>query len=141
MHPTLRLVENRSKELAKKGLRRCGSAVAAAALLFPINWPEPFGLVMIEAMACGTPVIALRCGSVPEVVDDGVTGYVVDPEDGLGAIQRALRLDRLRVRQRFDERFTARRMAEDYVRVYEVMVEGGTRSREKQSPELRMCAG
>ena len=113
----------------------------AAALLFPINWPEPFGLVMIEAMACGTPVVAFRCGSVPEVVDNGVTGYVVDPEDGLGAIQRALRLDRLRVRQRFDERFTARRMAEDYVRVYEGMVDGGTRSREKQSPELRMCTG
>jgi glycosyltransferase involved in cell wall biosynthesis len=65
----------------------------AAALLFPICWPEPFGLVMIEAMACGTPVVAFRCGSVPEVVEDGVTEYVVEPADGLSAIDRTASLD------------------------------------------------
>ena len=70
-------------------------------------------------MACGTPVVAFRCGSVPEVIDDGITGYVVDPEDGLSAIQRAVRLDRQLVRQRFEERFTARRMAQDYMGIYE----------------------
>jgi glycosyltransferase involved in cell wall biosynthesis len=95
----------------------------AAALLFPICWPEPFGLVMIEAMACGTPVVAFRCGSVPEVVEDGITGYVVEPDDGLSAIHRAERLDRRIVRNRFEERFTARRMAEDYVRLYEKVIE------------------
>jgi glycosyltransferase involved in cell wall biosynthesis len=98
----------------------------AAALLFPINWPEPFGLVMIEAMACGTPVVAFRCGSVPEVIDDGITGYAVESDDGLTAISRAVKLDRKLVRQRFEERFTARRMAEDYVRVYESVAECST---------------
>ena len=82
------------------------------ALLFPIDWPEPFGLVMIEAMACGTPVLAFRNGSVPEVIDEGVTGHVVDSEEEavrkLGAV---LALDRGRVRRRFEERFTASRMA------------------------------
>jgi len=91
----------------------------AAALLFPIDWPEPFGLVMIEAMACGTPVIAFRCGSVPEVIDDGVTGFIVDDEAGaVEAIARLGDLDRRRVRARFEERFTSRRMAEEYVRHY-----------------------
>jgi glycosyltransferase involved in cell wall biosynthesis len=91
----------------------------AAALLFPINWPEPFGLVMIEAMACGTPVLAFRQGSVPEVVDDGVTGFVVDDiESAIAAIPSLLSLDRRRVRQRFEERFTAARMAESYVSLY-----------------------
>jgi glycosyltransferase involved in cell wall biosynthesis len=91
----------------------------AQALIFPIDWPEPFGLVMIEAMACGTPVIAYRCGSVPEVIDDGVTGFIVQDEasavDALGQLHR---LDRAKVRATFDRRFTARRMAEDYVNVY-----------------------
>ena len=91
----------------------------AAALLFPIDWPEPFGLVMIEAMACGTPVIAFRCGSVVEVIDDGVTGRVVDSEaEAVTALPAVLSYDRRAVRQRFEERFSATRMAEDYVRKY-----------------------
>src|SRR5215211_6953200 len=76
-------------------------------------------LVMIEAMACGTPVIAFRCGSVPEIVEDGVTGFVVEPDAGLSAIERVGSLDRRSVRTRFEQRFTARRMAEEYVRIYE----------------------
>jgi glycosyltransferase involved in cell wall biosynthesis len=95
----------------------------AAALLFPIDWPEPFGLVMIEAMACGTPVIAFRRGSVPEVIDDGVTGFIVDSEaDAIAAIGRLAELDRRGVRAHFERRFTARRMAEEYVRHYEMLV-------------------
>jgi glycosyltransferase involved in cell wall biosynthesis len=86
--------------------------------------PEPFGLVMIEAMACGTPVIAFRRGSVPEVVDHGVTGFIVDDEqEGLQAINRLPELDRSRVRAGFERRFTARRMAEDYVRHYHLLLE------------------
>ena len=91
----------------------------AAALLFPIDWPEPFGLVMIEAMACGTPVIAWPRGSVREVIEDGVTGFVVDSEaEAVDAIGRIYRLDRRRIRKRFEQRFTARRMAEEYVDSY-----------------------
>lgn len=91
----------------------------AFALLFPIDWPEPFGLVMIEAMACGTPVIAYRRGSVPEIVDPGVTGWVVDgDEEAYAACRRASMLDRLRVRRRFEERFTAERMMRDYLALY-----------------------
>ena len=87
----------------------------AAALLFPVDWPEPFGLVMIEAMACGTPVLAFRRGSVPEVIDDGVTGRVVDSEEeAIAALPAILSYDRRAVRRRFEERFTAARMAEDY---------------------------
>ena len=112
----------------------------AAALLFPINWPEPFGLVMIEAMACGTPVIAFRCGSVPEVIDDGITGYAVEPDDGLNAISRAVKLDRRNVRRRFEERFTARRMAENYVRIYESTIKAGRRRPENGIGELRASA-
>ncbi|MGD9881674.1 MAG: glycosyltransferase family 4 protein [Reyranella sp.] len=92
----------------------------AAALLFPIDWPEPFGLVMIEAMACGTPVIAFRSGSVPEVVDDGVTGFIVNGEaEAIHAVARLSELDRHHVRARFEQRFGARRMARDYLRLYE----------------------
>ena len=81
----------------------------AAALLFPIDWPEPFGLVMIEAMACGTPVIAYRSGSVPEVIEDGVTGFIVDgEEEAVRAVRELPRLDRRIIRARFEERFTAR---------------------------------
>jgi glycosyltransferase involved in cell wall biosynthesis len=91
----------------------------AAALLFPVDWPEPFGLVMIEAMACGTPVLAFRCGSIPEVIDDGVTGKVVDSEeDAVTALSEILSYDRRAVRQRFEERFTANRMAKAYVSTY-----------------------
>ena len=92
----------------------------AAGLLFPIAWPEPFGLVMIEAMACGTPVIALRNGSVPEVVDDGITGFIVDDEaTAASAAQQVDLLDRTLIRAIFEQRFTARRMAEDYTRIYQ----------------------
>jgi glycosyltransferase involved in cell wall biosynthesis len=92
----------------------------AIALLFPIDWPEPFGLSMIEAMACGTPVVAFRCGSVPEVVDEGVTGFIVDDLDSaVSAVREAARLDRRRVRERFEMRFSAKRMAQDYCKVYQ----------------------
>ena len=95
----------------------------AHALLFPIDWPEPFGLVMIEAMACGTPVIAMRRGSVPEVMEDGLTGFIVDNEaEAIAAIPRIKTLDRAKVRQRFEQRFTARRMAQDYVNLYEELI-------------------
>ena len=95
----------------------------AAALVFPIDWPEPFGLVMIEAMACGTPVIAFRRGSVPEVIDDGVTGFIVENEaDAVHAIHRLAELDRRGIRSRFEHRFTAKRMAEDYVCHYEQLL-------------------
>jgi glycosyltransferase involved in cell wall biosynthesis len=100
----------------------------ASALLFPIDWPEPFGLVMIEAMACGTPVIAFRCGSVPEVVEDGVTGFVVNDEiEAVAAIRRLGELDRRRIRATFDQRFTARRMAQDYLQHYEKLLQEETR--------------
>src|SRR6202035_2252514 len=91
----------------------------AAALLFPVDWPEPFGLVMIEAMACGTPVLAVRCGAIPEVIDDGVTGKVVDSEEeAVAALPGILSYDRRMVRRRFEERFDATRMAKDYVSTY-----------------------
>jgi glycosyltransferase involved in cell wall biosynthesis len=91
----------------------------ASAMLFPIEWPEPFGLVMIEALACGTPVIAWRRGSVPEVIRDGVTGYVVESiEDAVRAVGEVHRLSRAECRRVFEERFDAKRMAADYVAVY-----------------------
>jgi glycosyltransferase involved in cell wall biosynthesis len=99
----------------------------ALALLFPIDWPEPFGLVMIEAMACGTPVLAFRNGSVAEVIDDGVTGHIVESVDeGILKIGSLLGLDRDRVRRRFEERFTAARMANDYASVYQTLLRGST---------------
>jgi glycosyltransferase involved in cell wall biosynthesis len=92
----------------------------ALALVFPIDWPEPFGLVMIEAMSTGTPVVGWHCGSVPEVIDDGITGFVVHSiEQAAAAIRRVESLNRFRVRLRFLERFTAKRMAADYCQVYE----------------------
>ena len=92
----------------------------AAALLFPICWPEPFGLVMIEAMACGTPVVAFRRGSVPEIVDDDVTGFIVDgPLEAVAALKRLDRLSRPMIRRRFEQRFSATRMARDYIAIYE----------------------
>jgi len=96
----------------------------AMALLMPIDWPEPFGLVMIEAMACGTPVIGYGSGSVPEVVEEGLTGFIVHDEmSAVAAIERAVKLPRERIRRRFEQRFTARRMAEDYVDVYRSLCE------------------
>jgi glycosyltransferase involved in cell wall biosynthesis len=95
----------------------------AQALLFPIDWPEPFGLSMIEAMACGTPVLAFRCGSVSEVIDDGVTGLIVDDmNEAIGALPRVLALDRRMIRRRFEERFSANRMAKDYLNVYRALL-------------------
>ena len=95
----------------------------AQALLFPINWPEPFGLVMIEAMACGTPVVAFNCGSVPEVIEDGVTGVIVDTiEQAADAVRRASSLDRRRVRAQFELRFSATAMARRYLALYEELM-------------------
>jgi glycosyltransferase involved in cell wall biosynthesis len=92
----------------------------AKALLFPIDWPEPFGLVMIEALACGTPVIAWRRGSIPEVLADGVTGYIVESvSEAVSAVGRLDQLNRCECRRVFEERFTDERMARDYLRVYE----------------------
>jgi glycosyltransferase involved in cell wall biosynthesis len=107
----------------------------AMVLLVPIDWPEPFGLVMIEAMACGTPVIAFNRGSVPEVIDDGITGFVVEDEKGaIGAVYRLGELSRDQIRKRFEERFTARRMAQDYLAVYRSLTE-------TEQPHLRLIAG
>ncbi len=96
----------------------------AIGLLFPIDWPEPFGLAMIEAMSCGTPVIAWPHGAVPEIVDHGVTGFVVHSiDEAVAAVERIGRLDRSQVRARFEERFTAARMAQDYLDVYQALGE------------------
>jgi len=106
----------------------------AIALLVPIDWPEPFGLVMIEAMACGTPVIAFNRGSVPEVIDEGVTGFIVEDEVGaIGAVDRLAHISRVKVRERFEQRFTARRMALDYLSVYRKLIAG-------EAPRLRLVA-
>jgi glycosyltransferase involved in cell wall biosynthesis len=106
----------------------------AIALLVPIDWPEPFGLVMIEAMACGTPVIAFNRGSVPEVIEDGLTGFIVEDINGaIGAVDRLSHLSRERIRRRFEERFTARRMAQDYLAVYR-------RLTDRIAPHLRLVS-
>src|SRR5215813_10829774 len=102
----------------------------AYALLFPIDWEEPFGLVMIEAMACGTPVIAFRRGSISEVIDDGVTGFIVDDiEQSLHALDKVLHFDRQRCRRVFEERFSVTRMAGDYLKIYERLLEVKNQSR------------
>ncbi len=102
----------------------------AVGLLMPIDWPEPFGLVMIEAMACGTPVIAINRGSVPEVIDDGISGFIVEDETGaIGAVARLGELDRQRVRAQFEQRFTAKRMALDYLALYREIAEPRVRLR------------
>lgn len=99
----------------------------ASALLFPIDWPEPFGLVMIEAMACGTPVIAYRRGSVPEVMQGGETGFIVENLDqAVAAVKLINQISRLRCRQIFEERFSTRRMAKDYLKVYQAIIEAPT---------------
>jgi glycosyltransferase involved in cell wall biosynthesis len=106
----------------------------AHALLVPIDWPEPFGLVMIEAIACGTPVIAFNRGSVPEIIDDGLTGFIVEDIHGaIGAVDRLGQLSRDKIRRRFEERFTARRMAQDYLNVYRSM-------KDSVAPHLRLVA-
>jgi glycosyltransferase involved in cell wall biosynthesis len=95
----------------------------AAALLFPIDWPEPFGLAMIESMACGTPVLAFNRGSVPEIIEDGTNGYMVSTvEEAIAKLDAVLALDRSKVRRHFEERFTADRMARDYVKLYESLL-------------------
>jgi glycosyltransferase involved in cell wall biosynthesis len=101
----------------------------AIAVLFPIDWPEPFGLVMIEAMACGTPIIAWRRGSVPEIIEDGVTGFIVEnEEEAIEAIERVPDLDRRRVRAAFERRFTARQMAECYRRSFQKVLAASDRN-------------
>jgi glycosyltransferase involved in cell wall biosynthesis len=109
----------------------------AHALLFPIDWPEPFGLVMIEAMACGTPVLAFRHGSVSEIVDPGVTGAIVDTmEEAVRMLPRVIALDRRAVRRRFEQRFSSERMAEDYVAVYRSLLERPSLSDRETSVQL-----
>lgn len=108
----------------------------AAALLFPIDWPEPFGLVMIEAMACGTPVIAYRRGSVPEVIEHGLTGFIVENEEqAVTAVGELGKLDRRRVRARFEERFTAGRMARQYEDRYGKLIAAAGRKFSTQRSE------
>jgi glycosyltransferase involved in cell wall biosynthesis len=107
----------------------------ACGLLMPIDWPEPFGLVMIEAMACGTPVIAFNRGSVPEIIEDGLTGFIVEDEtSAIGAVARLGELTTRSIRHRFETRFTARRMAEDYLSIYRQLAHIGR-------PNLRIVAG
>lgn len=108
----------------------------AVGLLMPIEWPEPFGLVMIEAMSCGTPVIAFNRGSVPEVIEDGLTGFIVEDEAAaIAAVRRLGQLDPGAVRTRFEQRFTARRMAEDYLATYRSLA---TDERLVMRPPLRV---
>lgn len=95
----------------------------AAGLLFPINWPEPFGLVMIEALACGTPVIAYRCGSVPEIIDEGITGFIVSNiESAVAAVKRLDEIDREDCRRHFERHFSDERMARDYLNIYQRLI-------------------
>jgi len=108
----------------------------AFALLFPIVWPEPFGLVMIEAMACGTPIIAFSNGSVPEVMEDGVSGFTCDGVDeAVEAVARAGDLNRIECRRYFERRFTAGRMASDYVRIYKRVAQSLSRYSARLTPE------
>jgi len=100
----------------------------AAALLFPIDWPEPFGLVMIEAMACATPVLAFACGSVPEIIEDGLTGRIASTMDeAVRAVPGVLALDRKAIRRRFEERFSSIRMTKDYLRLYRAVMRKSAR--------------
>jgi glycosyltransferase involved in cell wall biosynthesis len=109
----------------------------AYALIFPIDWVEPFGLVMIEAMACGTPVVAFRRGSVPEVIDDNVTGFIVESIDGsLRALDKIEHFDRSRCRSVFEKRFSAARMAADYVKIYEGLMKTQGRARLAEAAKI-----
>ncbi len=106
----------------------------AMGLLLPIDWPEPFGLVMIEALACGTPVIAYNRGSVPEIIDDGLTGFIVEDEiSAVGAVKRLSQLSRPAIRKHFEKRFTARRMALDYLAAYRSLTEA-------QEPRIKLVS-
>lgn len=110
----------------------------AAAFLFPIDWPEPFGIVMIEAMACGVPIIAYPRGSVPEIVEHGVTGFLVDDVAGaVNALQRLDSIDREVCRLRFEERFTSKRMAMDYLKIYERLLKREPASLALRDGDLR----
>jgi glycosyltransferase involved in cell wall biosynthesis len=103
------------------------------ALVCPYDWPEPFGLVLIEALACGTPVLAYRRGSIPEIIEDGTTGFVCEGVDELTtAIHRIPEIDRRQCRQTFEERFSVERMAQDYLRVYRHTL-GSTYEREAEA--------
>lgn len=106
----------------------------AMALLFPIDWPEPFGIVLIEAMACGTPVIATRCGSVAEIIEPGLTGAIVDDVAGaVEAIKQVRTLDRAAIRTRFERRFTAAKMAEKHIQLYERVIASAQRSADRET--------
>jgi glycosyltransferase involved in cell wall biosynthesis len=110
----------------------------AYAHLFPIDWPEPFGLTMIEAMACGTPTIAFNCGSVPEVITQGVTGLIVNNvEEAVDAVAEVSTLNRAACRQEFETQFTASRMARDYVNLYEAVL--NAKSLSSETPEVDSC--
>ena len=110
----------------------------AYAYLFPIDWPEPFGLTMIEAMACGTPTIAFNCGSVPEVITQGVTGLIVNSmEEAVDAVAEVSALNRATCRQEFEAQFTASRMARDYVNLYEAVL--NAKSLSSETPEVDSC--
>lgn len=99
----------------------------ALALLFPINWPEPFGIVMIEALSCGTPVIAFKNGSVPEIIDEGITGFIVDTvPEAINAVKKISVLSRPVIRKIFEQKFTSQRMAEDYLKLYESLIRTNT---------------
>ena len=111
----------------------------AQALLFPIDWPEPFGLAMIEAMACGTPVVAFRCGSVPEIIEDGLTGAIVETvEEAIAVLPSVIALDRKKIRQRLEQRFSATRMAKDYVAVYRSLL---AKTAESEQDEIELSPG
>ncbi len=117
-HPLIDFVGEITEDQKSEFLGQAGT------LLFNIDWPEPFGLAMIEAMACGTPVVAYRAGSVPEVVDDGVTGFIVENlQQAIYSVEKAMQLDRHRIRQTFEKRFSASRMAEDYLSAYQELLE------------------
>jgi glycosyltransferase involved in cell wall biosynthesis len=114
----------------------------AAALLFPVDWPEPFGLVMIEAMAAGTPVIAFRRGSVPEIVEQGTSGIVVHTvEEAVTAVRRIATLDRAKVRAFFERKFTAERMASEYVRIYERLAAARVPAEFARQPKVKVANG